>query len=520
MVRKRKNGLHQGTVFAMALAAVALLFAGTLYANAAFRSMGALGDAQRTLLYRITDWLHVGTIAVYLTAIFYTLSLYRGKTSEKYLLHFGAYAAMMLAWALLIKISRTSQLVFWAECVLYIFVGVFSMKMCCGLTKAKLPRALAWIESPVFYPVAAAWVAAYIACVEVSCNPLTATVLLAPYAICLYILSCAVAQKRRMAAVLLGAMALVTGLRASVMPDTLFVLYGPESEVMRILRENMRIYELFFVLAAMLYVNREFAWQFAEKERLAAHLDEMVQERTRRLVDAQQQRQSMMLNIFHDVRTPLAVMRGALDTIAADPSSGERMLALIDSRLAFVTELTGDLFLAAKLEDGQVLLTCCRVDFSEVVREQGEQTRELALKEQIELETSVEEGLLLWGERRRLAQIVQNLLTNAVHYTPAGGRITLLLRREGGEAVLRVGDSGKGISKEEQPHIFDRYFHTTAQSKHESSGLGLTIARDLTALHRGTLEAESEVGRGTTFIARFALLEEEERGNEHGGNMA
>ena len=94
-----------------------------------------------------------------------------------------------------------------------------------------------------------------------------------------------------------------------------------------------------------------------------------------------------------------------------------------------------------------------------------------------------------------------------MHYTPRGGLVRLTLAREGGEAVLRVSDTGKGIAPEDQKHIFDRYFHTTAQTKHESSGLGLTIARELTLLHRGTLSVESELERGTTFIARFALLD-------------
>jgi len=89
--------------------------------------------------------------------------------------------------------------------------------------------------------------------------------------------------------------------------------------------------------------------------------------------------------------------------------------------------------------------------------------------------------------------------------------VVLTLRREGGDAVLTVADSGKGISQADQAHIFDRYFHTTAENKHESSGLGLTIARDLTALHRGTLSVQSEAGRGTAMIARFALLEEGEK---------
>ena len=165
------------------------------------------------------------------------------------------------------------------------------------------------------------------------------------------------------------------------------------------------------------------------------------------------------------------------------------------------------------------MLTCSRVNLSDVVLEQGQQAQPIAEREGIHLLVEAEAGLIVWGERKRLAQIAQNLVTNALHYTPAGGEVRLSLSSEGGEAVLRVCDSGKGISKEDQVHIFDRYFHTTAQSKHESSGLGLTIARDLTVLHRGKLFVESEVGKGTTFIAHFALLEEE-RGNEHGRSMA
>jgi len=497
-------------LFAAAMLAAVFIFAGMMRLNVFLREMQALQAPDTALFDQITDRLHIATIAVYLTAIFYTISLYRSKPSEKYLLYFCTYALMMLLWALLIKLDRSIAVVFWTECVLYIFLGVFSMKFCQELTHARLPEWLSWVEKPRFYPIAAVWVAVFIAANELHCKPLLACVLLTPYVICVYILSCAAAQKRHGSMVLLAAMTLMTGLRPSIMPDTFSIIFGEESIVLRILRENMRIYELIFVLAAMFYVNCEFAWQFAEKERLAAHLDELVQERTRKLTDVQQQRQSMMLNIFHDVRTPLAVMRGALDAVETNPSCVDAMLPLVSSRLQFVTELTGDLFLAAKLEDKQVLLTCSRVDLSKTVVEQGEQAAQLARKAEIALSVRVEPGLYVWGERMRLAQIVQNLLTNAIHYTPAGGTAALTLSREGEEAVLRVSDSGKGIAPEDQAYIFDRYFHTTAENKHESSGLGLTIARDLTRLHRGTLDVHSKIGQGTTFVARFALLEDKE----------
>lgn len=501
-----------GVYFAVALTAVITLVGAILYLNVWLRSLEAVHNVDAAALLMLTDRLNWATAAMYATAIIYSVSLYRCKPTETYLLYFCAYACIMLAWALLIKLDRTASVVIWSEYFLYVYCGVFGMKLCSGLTRAALPGLLSWIEKPCFYPVSAAWVLAYIGANRLGVNALKALILLSPYVICLYILSCAAAQHRRGAVILLAAMTLLVGMRPSLMPDTFSQVFGKESLVMKIMRENMRIHEMLFVLAAMLYVNREFAWQFAEKERLAAHLDELVQERTKRLIDAQAQRQSMMLNIFHDVRTPLTVMRGALDAMKVNPASSEAMLPLISSRLDFVTELTDDLFLAAKLEDKQVLITCSRVSLSEVALEQAEQARRLASEAGIRLEADIEPGLVVWGEKRRLAQIAQNLLTNAVHYTQRGGIIAVTLKREADRAVLRVRDSGKGISPEEQTHIFDRYFHTTAANKHESSGLGLTIAHELTLLHRGTLTVESEIGRGTTFVAAFALLDEE-RGN-------
>ena len=111
------------------------------------------------------------------------------------------------------------------------------------------------------------------------------------------------------------AMVLLMGLRPCVMFFSVDALFMRESLSFYIVRTRTRAHDIILVLAAMLFVNREFAWQFAEKERLAAHLDELVRERTQKLMDMQAQRQSVMLNIFHDIRTPLTVMRGALDVI-------------------------------------------------------------------------------------------------------------------------------------------------------------------------------------------------------------
>ena len=106
----------------------------------------------------------------------------------------------------------------------------------------------------------------------------------------------------------------------------------------------------------------------------------------------------------------------------------------------------------------------------------------------------------------RLQQIIQNLVTNAIHYTPAGGSIHVDCRAEGETACVSVQDTGCGIAPEDQSAVFDRYFHTTADKKHDSTGLGLTIAQELARLHHGEITLQSEVGKGSMFTLRLPLL--------------
>lgn len=179
-----------------------------------------------------------------------------------------------------------------------------------------------------------------------------------------------------------------------------------------------------------------------------------------------------MLNIFHDLRSPLFAVSSGLDTLARAPEALPTLLPALQQRMNFVRSLTEDLFLAAKLEQKQLLLNEDQVLLNEAAAAVCAACQPEAEKKGITLHAETATPLPVWGDQVRLQQVVQNLVTNAIHYTPVGGSVQVTCREYAGNALVRVQDTGYGIAPEDQKAVFDRYFHTTAQTKHDSTGPG------------------------------------------------
>ena len=243
---------------------------------------------------------------------------------------------------------------------------------------------------------------------------------------------------------------------------------------------------------------------------LARELDARVAERTKELTAETDARKSMMLNIFHDLRSPLFAVSNGLETLESAPEALPALLPALRQRVEFLRRLTEDLFLAAKLEQKQLLLNEDRAALNEEAAAVCAACQSEAAQKGVALCLSADVLLPVWGDSVRLQQILQNLVTNAIHYTPAGGSIHVVCRAEGGTACVSVQDTGCGIAPEDQGAVFDRYFHTSADKKHDSTGLGLTIAQELARLHHGEITLQSEVGRGSIFTLRLPLLNIEE----------
>ena len=223
-------------------------------------------------------------------------------------------------------------------------------------------------------------------------------------------------------------------------------------------------------------------------------------------------RQDFVANVSHEFKTPLTAIQGFAETLLAgaleDPEHNRRFLEIIRDHAARLATLTNDLLKLARIEAGKLEVDFGPVNLPDVVERCVETALLKASRKQISLETEVPPGLpAVRGDASLLRDVVQNLLDNAVQYTPAGGRIKLSATAAAREAVVTVEDTGIGIPLADQERIFERFYRVDAGRSREAggTGLGLSIARHIIDAHGGRLWVESEVGHGSRFSFSLAL---------------
>ena len=419
--------------------------------------------------------------------------------------YFLLYLAVMFAWGLgvlgpTLHIGGLRRLLL---SLYFSFAVLIPIWLCCSLLHTAVPR-----HGTRRFTLSVLALALFLV-LSISSHPIVRNcTLLAGMAVVLVVLARALAQGERPAWYLMAGYILTLGLRLTiVLPSFNFPFYR-ESFPFYMVR-CARLYDIPFTLGCLVFVSRRYALQFDRTEQLAQELEARVAQRTQALQNETDARKSMMLNIFHDLRSPLFVIGSGLDTLAAAPDALPTLLPVLQERVGFVRRLTEDLFLAAKLEQKQVLLNEDRARLEALTAAVCSACQAEAAHKGVELRTDTGTPLPVWGDAVRLEQILQNLVTNAIHYTPAGGQITVICAAENGQARVKVTDTGCGIAPEDQPAVFDRYFHTTADTKHDSTGLGLTIAQELAHLHRGEILLQSEPGKGSCFTLCLPLLDAE-----------
>jgi PAS domain S-box-containing protein len=235
-------------------------------------------------------------------------------------------------------------------------------------------------------------------------------------------------------------------------------------------------------------------------------------EQNERLRELDRLKDDFISLVSHELRTPLTSIQGYLELLL-DGGAGElgseqaRFLAVVDRNSKRLMQLVGDLLFMAQVEAGKLALDLDEVDLSQVIGECLEAARPIADERQLELVAEIQDTPSMLGDRSRLAQVLDNLVSNALKFTPHSGRVSVRVSTEGDDALVEIVDTGVGIPAEEQERLFERFFRSSNATEQAipGTGLGLTIAKAIVERHEGTITIESAEGAGTTVRVRLPV---------------
>jgi signal transduction histidine kinase len=228
------------------------------------------------------------------------------------------------------------------------------------------------------------------------------------------------------------------------------------------------------------------------------HLAERFDQMTDRLAETEQRERNFLMSVSHELRTPLTAIRGhvsaLLEGVVEDPDQRTLSLEVVEAEARRLERLVGDILDLAKLDAHRFTVRREEVDMEQLVGQAYETFSEEAKRRSIEYSVDVRDRPVIVSDGDRVLQIVDNLLSNAFRATPDGGRITLELQRSNGQIHVAVEDTGPGIAADQSERVF-RAFVSDAGG----TGLGLTIAKELSGALGGRIDLESQVGRGSRF---------------------
>ena len=227
---------------------------------------------------------------------------------------------------------------------------------------------------------------------------------------------------------------------------------------------------------------------------------------------ADEVRRNMTADVAHELRTPLSIIRGKLEGVldGVYPTTPEHLTPILEET-ELLTHLVEDLRLLALAEAGQLPLEKRPLDIGDLLRDAQvnftPQANDRGVTLILDLPPDLPQVAADW---RRIAQILSNLLTNALRHTPEGGNVTLMANTHADQIEVRVTDTGSGIIEEDLPYVFERFWRGDKSRARTSggSGLGLAIAKQLVEMHGGTLSVDSAPGKGATFCFTLPSMQD------------
>jgi len=218
----------------------------------------------------------------------------------------------------------------------------------------------------------------------------------------------------------------------------------------------------------------------------------------------QTMRQDFIGNVSHELRTPLASLRALVETLRdgaqQDPVAAQRFLDLMETEVDALTQIVQESLELSRIESGRAPLRLSPTAVAEVILPVVDRLRTQGERAGVTVDCTLPEGLAdVLADEERLRQVVSNLLHNAIKFTPPGGEIHISAEQVADEVVISVRDTGVGISREDLPRVFERFYKADRARSSTGTGLGLAIAKHIVQGHGGRIWAQSTEGRGSTF---------------------
>lgn len=238
---------------------------------------------------------------------------------------------------------------------------------------------------------------------------------------------------------------------------------------------------------------------------------ELLKGQTEACVALEDRRRSFLASVAHELRGPLSPLTFAVEMLRQHHAVDRELVAgMIERQTSTLTRLVEDLLDSVRLSWGKFELRTAPVELNAVVQVAVDSIADVALRHRHVLTLSpAPQRMMVLADADRLHQVFTNLLTNAVKYTPDGGRIDIALSQEDGECLVEIADSGLGLDPAQLEHVFELFTRAHISHDHESPnlGLGLAIVHELLLLHEGSIQAQSDgPGKGTRFVVRLPRL--------------
>lgn len=284
-------------------------------------------------------------------------------------------------------------------------------------------------------------------------------------------------------------------------------------------RNPRYVFAALFGMATMLYFAAFMATSITARLRgreaqvvrltstLRAHSDDL-ERAYAALGQLDRERSDYLHRAAHHLRSPLASLEHLLAVVTEGrlgpvPASMQEMLDRARRRTKGMLDLTRDLLVLSRAREASHVVRHTQVDLASLIQEAMAELRPQADQASVALGSAISSDIgVVTGDPEALGELIENLVSNAIKYTPAGGQVHVGLSPRNGQVELRVSDSGIGIPAEEKERVFDEFYRATnaRESGREGTGLGLTIVKTVAESHGGSVSVESQVGAGTTFV--------------------